>query len=124
MNRKATIIVGAQGSGKTTLAQQLARAFSKPITVGRNFLEDRFPFDSVPDDVDVVIVEDVDFSALRDEMRLRLKSWLTSPVICVDRKHQAPVHRAAPNFIFTTGDANVLKLEGDDRRFRVVSLPG
>lgn len=124
MDRKTTIIVGANGSGKTTLAQQLAKAFNKPVTVDGEFLTDRFPFASVPDDADVVIVEDVDFSRLRNDIRQRMKSWLTSPVIRVDRKYQAPVDRAAPHFIFTTGDANPLNLDADDRRFHVVRLAG
>lgn len=123
MNRKATLIIGGQGSGKAEHARQLAKAFKKPMTVDGDFVRDRFPFASVPGDVDVLIVEDVDFASLRGDMRTRLKSWITSPTIRVERKHQEPIERAGLNFIFTTGDADALHLGADDRRFHVVRLP-
>jgi energy-coupling factor transporter ATP-binding protein EcfA2 len=114
----ATVIVGPQGCGKTELARELAEAYGPFAEIEVRELDDKFQH-WMRRGLKTVVVEG--FPTHKGTLD-RLKTWITSPEMSVNRKGQSLVAMPTPNFVFTTGDADVLTRLAGARRFNVVDL--
>jgi len=118
----ALVLAGPQGSGRTSAAIEAA----KPMGTYKvcDFARLCTPFglsDAMREKPRTLIVDNVPAS-VGGHMD-RLKGLITSKTMMVDRKMQEPEQVKTPNFIFITGAANPLSLDGNDRRFMVVNMP-
>lgn len=119
--REALFIQGPQGSGKTTLAREIAAKYGRYAVIDHHELMSgpgalRDVLRSKPA---TVIVEE--FQPNSAELN-RVKQLLSAPHFAVDMKGVPPIYVEAPNFIFCTGWKDFLSGE-DERRFRVITLP-
>ncbi len=114
---RALVIVGAQGSGVSAAARQLAAKHGSFSEINVDKLEDRFQ-SWMSRDIKTVIVDGI---PRRRTALVALKSMLLNDEMQVHRKGQPSQRMRCPNFIFCTSDPEPLKhLEG--RRFQVISI--
>jgi MoxR-like ATPase len=116
---KALVIKGAQGSGKTLLATQLAKAEG---VYSNDHIEQVFGkntfnhwLNELPD---VVIVE----GAPKPKHIDVIKSMIANDKITHNRKGKEPVEVKTPMFVFCTSDPELLNFGAQDRRFYVLEL--
>jgi hypothetical protein len=116
--KKALIIAGAQGSGKTLRARVEA--------VGR-YVETNYAQISEPFGLDVVMRSEPD-TVIVDDMLNHAEAWLmakqliTSEKIRISEKCKEARLVQTPNFIFCTDSDNPLPLDLEYRRFSVIKL--
>ena len=116
---QALVIIGPQGSGKTTLAREIAAKHgSKVLEVCAHDLAGRFGIDNLlANNPDVIICEEFPIDAAA---RAKLKDLITSDTVTVNRKYQPPIKVRSPHLIFCSSGAEFLTEH--DRRYRVVSV--
>ncbi|HEY3432524.1 MAG TPA: DUF5906 domain-containing protein [Rhodocyclaceae bacterium] len=117
---QALVIVGAQGSGKTTLARKIAERYGSFIEVSADRLESHQGLnDLLAHAKQTVIVEGFPENK---EQQCWLKALITTPTIKVEKKYGVAETVKVPNFIFCTSDADPLPKIEPGRRFRVIKL--
>lgn len=112
---RALVLVVPPGCGKTRMAEDLAE---KPfVSILADELADRFqPWGQ---NTRTVIVEGL--PTYRSAIE-RLKTWISSDSMKLNRILKEPVEMRTPNFIICAQSGTIDFLE-EDRRFRVVHLP-
>ena len=115
---KATLIHGKQGAGKSLFARRLAGKFQHPIELDAERLFSKFGMSLIPDNADVVIVDEC---AARHAAAL--KRMTSSDLIVINPKGKASYRRMPPTIIACTTDDELLALAGISRRFDLVRLP-
>jgi ABC-type dipeptide/oligopeptide/nickel transport system ATPase subunit len=117
---EALFIRGPQGSGKTTLACEIAAKYGRYAVISHRELMSapgglRDVLRSRPA---TVIVDE--FQPSLAELN-RVKQLLSSPHLTIEMKGVQPISVETPNFIFCTGRLDFLPGE-EERRFRVITL--
>lgn len=114
---KALIICGPQGSGKTLLAEVIAKKHGTYKVVDASMLRDRFNASIFTDNPDTVIVDE--FVATEKNLEA-IMPLIKNEKVIVHEKYKSPIEASTPNFIFVTGDKDALPLDVSERRFMVV----
>lgn len=113
---KSLVIIGPEGSGKTSLAQQLA-GNNYSMTDVSELMQLSFQ-EWLYNKPDVVVVENLPPLHRFSE----LKAMISSKTILCNCKCKAPIKIKTPFFIFTTGDKEALNFDSNERRFAVIEL--
>ena len=117
-NGKTLIITGAQGAGKTLLAQAVADGYGKWVTVTMNDVMSSYCLGNIlRESPDVIIVEEV---RLVNDMR----ALVGDDQLLIEHRGQEPELVNTPNFIFVMGHPDPIPLSHNDRRFMIVEVKG
>jgi energy-coupling factor transporter ATP-binding protein EcfA2 len=115
---RALIITGPRDSGKTKLAREIAAAYGNFLEISARQLESVFGLGNLfaGHDVVTLVVEGWPSISLPC-----LRSMITSENMRTERKGHPSAIVPTPNFIFVTGDRDVVSLsDRNDRRFTVI----
>lgn len=116
---KALVICGPQGSGKTLLAEVIAKKHGTYKVVGAGMLCDRFSASIFTDNPDTVIVDE--FIATEESLAV-VMPLIKNEKVLVHQQCKSPMEANTPNFIFVTGDKDSIPLDVSERRFMVVEV--
>ena len=118
--KKSIIIQGPQGCGKRQLAKTIAGMIGRPYSIitmaelcGSAFALSRI----LIEEPKAVIIEG--FNGTNAEMSF-VKQLVSNDKLEIPVKGGMPYTITTPNFIFCTGNADLLNINGDDRRFILV----
>lgn len=116
---QALILVGPEGSGKTTLARQIAARNGTFAEICADDLIGGFGLgNALADEPDTLIVEEVPAHKLSDA---NLKKMLTEPMIKCNQKYKPVRMVQTPHFIFCVNDGD-MPVSPEERRCRVYVL--
>lgn len=124
---KVTVIAGPQGSGKTTLARQIADserivppgAPFRKVEVGE-WLDQTFR--PGLDETTRTVIFDHDGSPLTEDQAAQFKVVTGDDFVKVDRKGEEPIGIRTPHFIICTSNPDAIPIDFSDRRFRLITL--
>jgi len=117
---KVIIITGAEGSGKSSLAEALARSLGASLA-RITMLDFRVPARNVGWALtDTVIVEG--FRPRRECDKARARALAVERTIVVKEEGMADREVPPPNFIFVSDGEDMLKLDQHDRRFMAIHI--
>lgn len=117
-NNRTLIITGAQGGGKTILAQAVADGYGKSVTVTMSDVMSSYYLGNIlRESPDVIIVEEV---RLVNDMRM----LAGDDQLPIHHRGQEPELVNTPNFIFVMGHSDPIPLSYNDRRFMIVKVKG
>jgi len=118
---KALIIRGPQGSGKSTIAREIAKARGPYVETTLADIDSPFELGRLmAHDPATIIVDEVGcFSRFLDRAREKLKDIVRSHELEVHRRGQNPRTVASPNIIILSSSSDPVPSEPGARRFMV-----
>jgi len=118
--RKNIVIVGKEGSGKTTLMQAIARGMKHSTFVDNSIFENPLLFGpALMNEPDVICIDEF---RMTDRNVDDLKLYSVKKHITAHIKGKKPQTVKSPNFIVCTGDKNALNIFANSRRFMVIEI--